>query len=529
FGKIVGLNRPELHLVVPGVVGSFVSGCSMPSMGIVYAFAIGTIFLPRSTEAERNFLTDRADFFALWLFIIAIVSFIANFLKSYMFGLAGERMTRRMRDQSFRAMLRQSPAFFDEDQNSTGVLCSNLSSDAQNVVVLSGSLMGSIIEFVTNIAVGCAVGIGFYWRIGLINTALLPLSIYANKLRSDIINKGSSATKVYYESSAQVACEAVSALRTVAVLTREENVAEQYAQDLQLPLLIGTDAAVKGAFFYAISQAFSFWTFALTFWLGGNWLYPRADGTTVGGLTLTKLFVVFMSNVYATLAAGRALTLVPDLSKAVDSTRSILTHLRRVPVIDAWSDAGVRVAPHAVKGHVRFENVHFEYPSRPGVPVLRGITLDAAPGQFIALVGASGCGKSTTIQLAERFYDPTQGRITIDGTDLRDMHLHDLRSFVSLVSQEPSLYNMSIRDNITLGFPPNQTPSTEQIERAAKDANIHDFIASLPQGYDTPLANKGLGLSGGQKQRIAIARALIRQPRVLLLDEATSALSSQDE
>jgi ATP-binding cassette subfamily B (MDR/TAP) protein 1 len=171
--------------------------------------------------------------------------------------------------------------------------------------------------------------------------------------------------------------------------------------------------------------------------------------------------------------------------------------------------------------------VHFRYPTRPEQPVLRGLNLTISPGQYVALVGASGCGKSTTIALLERFYDPLAGGIFIDGKEISSLNVNEYRSFIALVSQEPTLYQGTIRENILLGAPHEVTD--DQIKFACQEANIYDFILSMPDGFNTVVGSKGALLSGGQKQRIAIARALVRDPKILLLDEATSALDSESE
>lgn len=181
-------------------------------------------------------------------------------------------------------------------------------------------------------------------------------------------------------------------------------------------------------------------------------------------------------------------------------------------------------ALEGAEGQVSFKNVHFRYPTRPSVRVLRGLNLTVKPGEFVALVGPSGCGKSTIIQLIERFYDPILGSVEIDGQNIQNLNVKSLRQNISLVSQEPTLYDGSVRFNITLGA--TKEPTQEEIDEACKCANIYDFIQSLPDGYNTLVGGKGAMLSGGQKQRIAIARALIRNPKILLLDEATSALDS---
>jgi len=220
------------------------------------------------------------------------------------------------------------------------------------------------------------------------------------------------------------------------------------------------------------------------------------------------------------MSSGRIFGYAPDIMKAKDSAASIIKLLESVPKIDTWSKSGEKLED--VKGHIEFTNVHFRYPTRPNTPILRGLRLEIKPGQFAALVGPSGCGKSTTVGLIERFYDVSSGKIEIDGVNINTLNVNNLREHISLVSQEPSLYDMTIKENILFGCKPNQKSTQEDIERVCKEANIHEFIVSLPEGYNTPVGNKGTQLSGGQKQRIAIARALIRNPKILLLDEATS-------
>lgn len=214
------------------------------------------------------------------------------------------------------------------------------------------------------------------------------------------------------------------------------------------------------------------------------------------------------------------------MGKAKQAAHELKDLFDRKPRIDFWSEDGIPIT--SVEGTVEFRDVHFRYPTRPEQPVLRGLNLSVKPGQYIALVGASGCGKSTTIALLERFYDPLVGGIYVDGKEISSLNLNDYRSFVALVSQEPTLYQGTIRENVLLGADHEDVTDSE-IEFACREANIYDFIMSLPDGFSTVVGSKGSMLSGGQKQRIAIARALLRDPKILLLDEATSALDSESE
>ncbi|RIB00115.1 multidrug resistance protein 4 [Gigaspora rosea] len=215
------------------------------------------------------------------------------------------------------------------------------------------------------------------------------------------------------------------------------------------------------------------------------------------------------------------------IANAAFASNSIMSLLERVPKIDTWRQDGDKIK--TIKGHLKFSSVHFHYPTRLSVPVLQGLNLEVKPGQYAALVGPSGCGKSTIMSLIERFYQVTNGIIAIDEMNIAKMNVNNLREHIALVSQEPSLYDMTIKENILLGSLPGQNVTQNDLEKVCREANIHNFIIGLPNGYDTFVGRKGTQLSGGQKQRIAIARALIRNPKILLLDEATSALDSESE
>jgi len=219
---------------------------------------------------------------------------------------------------------------------------------------------------------------------------------------------------------------------------------------------------------------------------------------------------------------------VPDISSALGAAQEMIKLMDSEPEINGESEEGGSLTD--CKGLVELRNVKFRYPTRPSVRVLRDLSMTILPGSYIAIVGASGSGKSTVVQLIERFYDPSSGQILLDGQDISELNVQDYRKQLALVSQEPTLYAGTIRFNVLLGaVKPVEEVSQEEIDRACKDANIYDFIMSLPKQFETEVGGKGSQLSGGQKQRIAIARALLRNPKVLLLDEATSALDSNSE
>ncbi|XP_039599119.1 ATP-dependent translocase ABCB1-like [Polypterus senegalus] len=229
---------------------------------------------------------------------------------------------------------------------------------------------------------------------------------------------------------------------------------------------------------------------------------------------------------FATMHVGRSSSSAPDFAKAKVSAQRIFSLLEKKPKIDIYSTEGLKL--NHFDGNIEFQDVHFAYPTRKKVQVLQGLNVKVSKGQTLALVGSSGCGKSTTVQLLERFYDPINGHVLVDGNDITSLNLVWLRSQIGIVSQEPILFDTSIAENIRYGDN-SRSVTQEEIEEAAKKANIHNFIEDLPQKYGTKVGDKGAQLSGGQKQRIAIARALLRNPKVLLLDEATSALDTESE
>ncbi|KAG9146072.1 hypothetical protein Leryth_024540 [Lithospermum erythrorhizon] len=225
------------------------------------------------------------------------------------------------------------------------------------------------------------------------------------------------------------------------------------------------------------------------------------------------------------IGISQSTAMAPDVSKAKASCASIFEILDSKPKIDSSSDKGTTLT--ALKGHIEFQHISFKYPMRPDVPIFRDLSITMPSGKTMALVGESGSGKSTVISLIERFYDPDSGNIFLDGVEIKTLKLSWLREQMGLVSQEPILFNETIRDNIAYGKQGNVTD--EEIIEATKAANAHNFIAGLPQGYDTNVGERGVQLSGGQKQRIAISRAILKDPKILLLDEATSALDTESE
>ncbi|KAF9242531.1 P-loop containing nucleoside triphosphate hydrolase protein [Melanogaster broomeanus] len=520
FVRIGALNREGLWRYVVGALlsigesaSSTLVGMAHPVFAIVYGHAVSglsaTTASVRRTEGNQN---------ALWFFIIALLVSIVDCFQIYYLASAAAILTSKLRWLGFKSILRQDIEFFDKDENSTGSLTANLSDNPQKINGLAGVTLGAIIQAITTVIGGSVVGLTYAYKPALVGIACIPFVISPGYIRLRVVVLKDQYNKSAHQGSAQQACEAVASIRTVASLTREEDCLNRYSTSLETPLRISNTTAWWSNMLFAFSQSMKFYVIAIVFWYGST-LVASSE------ITITAFFVALMNATFGVMQAGNIFSFVPDISAARGAAATIIKLIDATPEIDSESTEGKTLSGKSVEGQIRFDNVHFRYPIRPGVPVLRDLSIKVEPGTYVALVGASGCGKSTVA-----FYDPLDGQVLLDGQPINELNIQEYRKYISLVSQEPTLYAGTIRFNILLGATkPESEVTQEDIEAACRDANILDFIQSLPNGFDTQVGGKGSQLSGGQKQRIAIARALLRDPKVLLLDEATSALDSSSE
>ncbi|WBW75142.1 leptomycin transmembrane transporter Pmd1 [Schizosaccharomyces osmophilus] len=502
-----------LYLMI-GILASMVCGAAYPVQAVVYAR-----FLNIFTDLNSPNYFHKINVFGVYWLILAIAELFGYSLSQYSLSYVLECLQQRIRWHLFRTLLRQDIEFFDRAENTVGALTTSLSTSIQNLEGLSGFYLGTFVQIFTNIISVSILSLATGWKLALVTLATSPVMIMAGYYRVAALNRIQSKLSTAYKSSAAYACESTSAIRTVASLTRESNVYEIYCTSLVQP---GRETAVSSlisGLFFSASQAVTFLVNALAFWYGAT-LMRR------GEYNLAQFYTCFIAIVFGIQQAGQFLGFAGDFTKAKSSAGSIKHLCDSRPKIDTWSEEGRKIES-LEDSSIVFEDVTFRYPTRKHIQVLRGLNLTVKPGQFVAFVGASGCGKSTTIGLIERFYDCESGSVKVGGVDIRDYNINDYRKQIALVSQEPTLYQGSIRENILLGA--SRKVKEEELIGCCKMANIHDFIMGLPNGYETLSGQKGSSLSGGQKQRIAIARALIRNPKILLLDEATSALDSHSE
>ncbi|WFD42163.1 ABC-type xenobiotic transporter [Malassezia psittaci] len=512
---------------LPGILCAVLTGAAYPCFAILFGLALSNYGQCQNQvgqpcpEPARSNMRHTANMHALYFFVIALISTVATMLQMSLIQQGSSILMQRLRSRMFQAYLRSDVAYFDEKDHSSGALTSSLAENTQKINGFIGVSLGTIVQSISQLIIGAIIALVYGWKLALVVIACIPFTLCAGFVRLWLVVMKDVKVRKAHLASSQKACESANAIRTVASLTREDDCLQEYRNSLLGASEIAKKAAVWGNIFYAFSQSTSYFVIALGFWYGSQLQFRQE-------YTAGQFFTIFTAVVFGSIQAGNVFNYVPDISNARTSAAAVFSLLDNVPEIDAESSHGITL-DHC-QGHVRFDQVRFHYPSRPSIQVLRGVSFDAPPGSYCALVGSSGCGKSTTIQLIERFYDATGGRILLDGHDIRTLNIASLRKHVALVSQEPTLYDGTIAFNLRLGAiesPENVTE--EQIRHAANQANILEFIEGLPNGFDTQVGSKGTQLSGGQKQRIAIARALIRNPKILLLDEATSALDSDSE
>ncbi|KAH8723383.1 P-loop containing nucleoside triphosphate hydrolase protein [Phaeosphaeriaceae sp. PMI808] len=505
------MNAGEHTTMTIGLVFSFIAGCNPGVQAIFLGNSINSLLSPGTS------LGGFGISFWCWMFMmLGIVIWFCYLAQGLTLSRGSARLIGNVRERAFGAMLRQDMEFYDGDMVTSGALANFLSSEANRLAGLSGSTLGTIVSAGASIIVAVIISCSFGWKLALVCTSTIPIVLACGYFRFYALTRMEKRTKGSND-AASFACEAASSIRTVATLSLEKHLLSEYHSKL------GNQARdnfkfqnVSGAL-YAMSQGLSMLIFALVFWYGSGLLFK-------GEYTVLKFFIIYSAIINGAQSAGAIFSFAPDMGEARSAAKLLKTFVNRVPKIDHWSTDGKKI--DTLTGKIQLQDVRFTYPGRPDHRVLRGVNIRAEPGQFIALVGASGSGKSTVMQLLERFYDPTSGSVLVDEVPLTDYNLQDYRAQLAIVSQETTLYTGTIRDNILAD---NEDVLEEAIIQATKDANIYEFIMSLPDAFNTLVGAKGALLSGGQRQRLAIARALLRNPKILLLDEATSALDSTSE
>ncbi|RLN24346.1 ABC transporter B family member 21-like [Panicum miliaceum] len=523
LSRLASLNKPEILVLILGSIASVISGVIFPIFAILLSNVIKAFYEP------PHLLRKDSQFWSSMFLVFGAVYFLSLPLSSYLFSLAGCRLIRRIRLMTFEKVVNMEIEWFDHPENSSGAIGARLSADAAKVRGLVGDALQLIVQNSSTLVAGLVIAFVSNWELSLIIIALIPLIGLNGWIQMKFIQGFSADAKMMYEEASQVANDAVSSIRTVASFSGEEKVMDLYKKKCEGPLRTGIRTGIISGLGFGVSFFLLFGVYAASFYAGARLVEDRKT-------TFPKVFRVFLALAMAAIGVSQSSTLTSDSFKAKSAASSIFAIVDRKSRIDPSEDAGVTV--ETLLGNIEFQHVSFKYPTRPDVQIFRDLCLTIHAGkakhnnssvcfQTVALVGESGSGKSTAISLLQRFYDPDVGHILLDGVDIQKFQLRWLRQQMGLVSQEPALFNDTIRANIAYGKDGQATES--EIIAAAELANAHKFISSALQGYDTMVGERGAQLSGGQKQRVAIARAIVKDPRILLLDEATSALDAESE
>lgn len=504
FRKLLGLGRSEWKTLA---VGTFFLALSSLA-GLAFPRAIGSLLDAALAENDGSAI----DRIALTMAGVLVVQAVASAIRYVLFTTAGERIVATLRKDIYASLLRQEVAFFDSRR--TGDLGSTLSADA---TVLQNALSVNVSMALRNIAtILGGVGLLFYTssRLTLLMLAVVPPIALGAVLYGRRLRALSRSVQDAVAGASNVAEESLAGVRTVRSFAAEPKEMARYGVAVEKSFALAQKRIRLGGVFISFVGLLALGAASLVLWYGGHLVLEHQMG--VGDLTSFLIFTLLVG-----VSLGALADLWADLTKAAGAAERIFDILDRQP---AMLEEGITLP--RIEGAIALEGVSFRYPARPDVEVLRGIDLRIAPGERVALVGPSGAGKSTIAGLVTRLYDPTGGVIRLDGHDVRDLLPSWLRKQVGVVSQEPILFSTSIADNVRYGRP---DASEDEVIEACRAANADEFIRRFPEGYDTQVGERGAQLSGGQKQRIAIARALLKNPRVLVLDEATSALDAESE
>ncbi|KAK6514979.1 hypothetical protein TWF506_007337 [Arthrobotrys conoides] len=502
-------------------LAAIIAGGTYPALAVLFSRILDVFTL------SGDAMLKRGDFFSLMFFIMGLGNLVAYFILGWMSATIAQEVMNSYRSEVFNTTIRQEMSFFDDPDNTTGALVSRLSTEPTCLQDLLSANIALILTISVNIVSSCILAIVYGWKLGLVLTfGALPLLVASGYVRIRLEYKLDEDTASRFANSAGIATEAVLAIRTVSSLAIEDDILAKYERSLRSIARTSVRGLVQTMFWYSLSQSISFLAMALGFWYGGRLI-------SYGEYTSQQFYTVFIAVIFSGEAGASLFTYTSSITQAQGAANYVF-NLRRQVSNDMKDEHPPRDKDN-IGGptSVEFKELDFSYPRRPEIKVLKGISQTIHAGQFVAFVGASGCGKTTMINLLERFYEPSSGILYLGGIDSSSIHLGQYRRHIALVQQEPVLYQGSLRENISLGVEDSMngeiTVTDEQILEACRQANIDTIIGTLPEGLSTQCGSQGLQFSGGQRQRIAIARALIRQPRLLLLDEATSSLDTESE
>jgi ATP-binding cassette subfamily B (MDR/TAP) protein 1 len=534
MASVLKLARPHLGFIILGATAATAVGASHAGEAVVFGHSLGSLNSCVGTER----IISAGNLFGLLFFILAVVELITNFASTASFGRVAEKLLFKVRLLTLRSFLHQDLHWHESQGRTPSSLLTYLSSDTSSLSGLTGVIFGTLLAVVVHMVAGLIVAHIVAWKIAVVLLAAVPILLGSGYFRLRVLNQFQERHQAAFALSVAIALEAIDSIRTIKIFGLEQETIATFQRSLRGPYKSTLKNVAYSNFWMAMAYSVSNVVYALAYWWG-------AEQIQSGMYTQTQFFIVLPALLFAAQSGGQMFSLAPDISKANIATRRLMSIISQGPTDSSVSDDDAQVsdieaceealdlekAPNTTEGlSVLFDSVRFSYPSRPNNEILHSLTLTVPANSFTALVGPSGSGKSTIFALIERFYTPSSGRILLNGIDYSSRSSVSFRDNIALVPQETILFDGTVRFNISLGARPSDPePTLSEIEEACRAANIHDMIASLPSGYETMCGSSGRSFSGGELQRLAIARALVRRPKLLLLDEATSALDAASE
>ncbi|KAI6219466.1 Multidrug resistance protein pgp-3 [Aphelenchoides besseyi] len=515
FGQIWSYAKQERKFLGSGIFLAALRGHTWP----VYALILGHFFHSMSMAlAGGNTETLRINAFIDGGILagLGVVAAILCVVSSILLSVGGERFTKRLRLDVFRNLLKQDGTFYDNPLHTVGKLSARLAMDAPNVQAAMDQRLGDVLQGLISLFCGLAIGFYFGWKMALIECVNSFVFLALQLLLVELQKRKAIADAEALDEAFHIASESIENVQTIQALTKQDYVYDRFCNASVGVLELSTKRANLQALLYGLIQGVEELHLGIAYLCG--LLLIRS-----GHATPFAVFQVIEAVNMGLMGFFVVASYVPEYLRARVSAGLMFQMVNRPALIDSMSDNGKMPL---ISGQLHLNEICFAYPNARARPILNDFKLEVEAGQTIALVGQSGCGKSTVVQLLERYYDVLSGSLEIDNVDIKEINLKHLRESMSIVQQEPTLFNLTIAQNIGYGM---KNLTIDQVIAAAKLANVFDFINSLPMKFDTLIGPHGSQLSGGQKQRIAIARSLIRDPKILLLDEATSALDNQSE
>ncbi|KAH6990405.1 P-loop containing nucleoside triphosphate hydrolase protein [Ilyonectria sp. MPI-CAGE-AT-0026] len=534
--SVSGMARPHLLLIIVSLFAATIVGMTFSSSGLIFGHTVGRISPCNPAED----IIEAGKFFGGMWFLIACAELLANTTSWTGFGTLAENLLYKIRVLCFRSLYEQDLDWHQSEGRTPTALMSVITTDAAAVGGFSGSIIGTIFSIVVNFLIAIIMSHIIAWRIAIVCLVIVPLLLGSGIMQMRSLSQFERRHAGAFSGAVGISVEAVNSFKTISSLSIEEEVMGTYGRALRAPRKDIFWSSAYANFWLSIANSTSNLIYAFAYWWGSTQI-------TQGKATQTQFFIILLCMLVSAQLWGQMFSLAPEVSRARAAASRILSlidigsskdHAKKGKVLpatlhnekDLEARAEAPLKSNGSKGAaIVFKDVAFAYPARPHIQILTGMSFTISSGQFVGLVGPSGAGKSTIMSLVQRMYRPLSGTVEINGMDICAREGTEFRNDIAVVPQDCALFDGTVRFNVGLGSTPDREATDEEIEEACRLANIHDTIMGLSNGYDTECGPNGSRLSGGQRQRLAIARALVRKPKLLLLDESTSALDAESE